>query len=327
MRVQASAEAGKEDYVFQVALNRGEKNVFCSLSSMCIGIHDISDELSQLSCIKAHNGRINCIQTSEVTPHTLISGADDEYVKYWDIRTPCVEPALMIKCKGEVTEASLGVNDLIIATATGTNVSFYDTRYLRYSFEGSKKSNNSNSVETNCVGEYGDVHTDTIYALKFHPTRRTELLTAGEDGLVCYYDTNVISSADSVLSVLNVECDVRTIGFFGPELEGVYCLSTVETASFWHLRSALRVVNLPGVRDTFQIDYLVDCISSGSTGGVQMLAGTTDGKGIVLDIHPDKSQKLFELDGGHEDIIRCAAPLECGGLITGGEDSKLCYFH
>ena len=326
LSVQASAEAEKDDYVFDLALSSDEQRLWCSLSSMCLGVHDISEELKRITCIKAHSGRINCIESSEDSPHTLLSGADDGYLKCWDVRTSCLEPAVSIKCKKEVSEASLGTADLIVAAATGTNVSFYDMRCVREVPGGGKLGSDAN-VETSCVGEYCDVHTDTINALKFHPLRRTELLSAGEDGLVCCYDTNVTSNTDSVLSIFNVECDVRTLGFFGPELEGVYYLSTIESASFWHLYSALRVVNLSGVRDTFQIDYLVDCVSAGTTGGVKLLAGTTDGVGVVLDIYPDRSQKLFELDGGHEDVIRCGVSLKGGGLITGGEDSKLCYFH
>ena len=77
LSVQASAEAEKDDYVFDLALSRDEQRLWCSLSSMCLGVHDISEELKRITCIKAHSGRINCIESSEDSPHTLLSGAEE----------------------------------------------------------------------------------------------------------------------------------------------------------------------------------------------------------------------------------------------------------
>lgn len=321
--IEASASAGDDDYVFQLAVSSDEQRLVSSLSSMCLGVHDLSDGLKRVSCIQAHSQRINCVETSRESPHAVISGSDDGYLKCWDVRTSCKEPVVKVKCGGEVTDASLGSKDLLVAAAVGTNVSFYDIRCIK-----DRETSSTSASGAACIGEYGDVHTETINAVKFHPTRDTELLTAGEDGLVCCYDTKVAARADSILGVINAECDVRTFGLFGPELEGVYCLSTVETASFWHLYSALRVVNLPGVRDTFQMDYLVDCVpSTMSSGGTpQILSGSIDGKGLLIDVYPDRTEKSLELRNGHSDVIRCGVRLRDGGLITGGEDSKICLF-
>lgn len=318
--VEASALAGTDDYVFQLAVSSDEQKVVSSLSSMHVGVHDISEGLKRVSCIHAHGGRINCVETSRGSPHTFISGSDDGYLKCWDLRTSCKEPVVKIKCGGEVTDASLGSKDLIVAVATGTMVNFYDMRCIQ------DRETPSSSAS---IGDYGDVHTETINTVKFHPTRDTELLSAGEDGLVCCYDTRVAASTEAVLSVINAECDVRTFGLFGPELEGVYCLSTIETASFWHLYSALRIVNLPSVRDTFQVDYLVDCVPSPTLTGSaapQILSGSIDGKGVLIDIFPDRAERCLELRGGHSDVIRCGVRLRDGALVTGGEDSRICLF-
>jgi WD40 repeat protein len=274
-------------------------------------------------------------------PYLVVSGSDDGYLKCWDVRAaPGAKAALSIKFGEEISDISLGAHDLLIAAATGNAVKLFDTRCIRADAVGSSSGSNGAFI-----GEYSDVHTKDIGAVKFHPLRRNELFTAAEDGLVCCYDTSVASGGNTVLSVVNAECDVRAFGFFGPRLDGLYCLSTVETASFWHAYSALRIVDLPQVREEHQLDYLVTCLPGGfgdDTGdegdALQLLAGNNDGTGVLFDVSPGgngagglRRTKGGTLRGGHSDVIRCATPLGSpnngsGRMVTGGEDSLLCVY-
>lgn len=47
---------------------------------------------------------------------------------------------------------------------------------------------------------------------------------------------------------MNAECAVRTVGFFGPKGEGVYCCTNTEHLSLWHAEGAQRINDFGDVR-------------------------------------------------------------------------------
>lgn len=47
---------------------------------------------------------------------------------------------------------------------------------------------------------------------------------------------------------MNAECAIRSVGFFGPEGEGVYCCTNTETLSLWHAAGAQRIKDFGDVR-------------------------------------------------------------------------------
>ncbi len=47
---------------------------------------------------------------------------------------------------------------------------------------------------------------------------------------------------------MNAECAVRSVGFFGPEGEGVYCCTNTETLSLWHAAGAQRIKDFGDLR-------------------------------------------------------------------------------
>lgn len=47
---------------------------------------------------------------------------------------------------------------------------------------------------------------------------------------------------------MNAECAVRSVGFFGPEGEGVYCCTNTETLSLWHAAGAQRIKDFGDIR-------------------------------------------------------------------------------
>ena len=63
---------------------------------------------------------------------------------------------------------------------------------------------------------------------------------------------------------------------------GVYSLSSVETASVWHIPSAQRVGQFGDIRERMGVDYLVDCWDFPGT--LCLLAGTYGGRGLLLSL-------------------------------------------
>lgn len=139
------------------------------------------------------------------------------------------------------------------------------------------------------------------------------------------------------MSICNTESPVRQLGFFGSEQEGLFALSTVETASCWHFPSSQRIGQFPSIREDFGVDYLVDCWGSVSDpNGLFMAVGYHSGQVQVCSVDPSGLTPLWSLPassdislGGHSDTVRCCeminrAPSGAGVLLTAGEDSTIC---
>ena len=309
---------GNPDWVLDVVANCDENRLAVSLGSKSIGIHDASSLERVFSVYNAHSGRINDINYSSTDPNLIITCSNDKYVKCWDQRSSSSSgAALQFRFSDEVESVSIGMKDSLIAAAISNSVCFADSRK-------SQAGGADGSRPTKLLGEYGDIHTDTITDVKFHPERTNELFTASEDGLICCYDTHVSENCDAVLSIMNTDCPVRTFGFYGQNKEGMFCLSTVETATFWHIYTALRISSLPQVRETHGADYLVNCFAEEDE--VLLLAGRNDGDAMVLTVTPDATRKVDTARGGHTEVIRGAVRLRDGRVVTGGEDSKMVQF-
>ena len=127
------------------------------------------------------------------------------------------------------------------------------------------------------------------------------------------------------------------IGFFGNGLEGIYALSTVETATCWHFPSSQRLVEFSSIREAFDVDYIVDCWgSSQDPDELCMMIGSHGGQCRIFSADPSGLTPLVILPScdddnqcGHNDTVRCCRKIGESGngtnmLLTGGEDSKIC---
>ena len=311
------------DWVLDMVSNSDETSLAVTSGSKMLSFHD-AGTLKQVSSVcGAHSSRINCIESSRSNPHLVMTCSEDKLVKYWDARSSHASGSvLQFRFADEVQSASMGTKDSLLAAATKNSLKFADTRKTH---EARGSSCADGKMLTEVFGEYGDVHMDDITVVRFHPERTNEVFTASEDGLIACYDTSVSEHSSAVLSIINTDCPVRTFGFYGPNREGLFSLSTVETASFWHIYSALRLSVIPRVRETHAVHYLVDCFAVGDD--LQLLAGTNSGEGTLLSVTPAQMKIERAVRGGHTEVIRAASYLSRSGrLITGGEDAKICQF-
>jgi hypothetical protein len=244
-----------------------------------------------------------------------------------------------IRHEDEVTAISVGISDTLLATGSGPVISFHDIRMV------ASNGNNNSSLpnETKKLGEYADVHTDAVTQLRFSKANPSILASGSEDGLICVYDTASSGADSAVLSIFNTECPVRRIGFFGGSEEALYCLSSVETASFWHIPSAQRVGHFSTVREALGVDYLVDCMYDAECDALMMVAGDYSGRGLLAIVEPTQIQPFAVFGNsagaaaataaassssaaagatgnrsGHSAMLRCAAKLNAtgGDVIT-----------
>lgn len=146
---------------------------------------------------------------------------------------------------------------------------------------------------------------------------------------------------------MNAECAVRSVGFFGPEGEGVYCCSNTETLSLWHASGAQRIKDFGDVRALArptppgdateagghgtenrggwgaQVDCIVGCQYEAQTDRLRLLTSGFDGGACVATISPEGITPEAVLEGGHSEQIRT---FDWRGqtIFTGAEDAKVC---
>lgn len=306
------------EYIFELKLSCDSSHLFASASDKSVHIFDVSSG-SKIGNIKAHNDTINSVVTSNNDSNIFNTCSSDNYVKSWDIRTPqqCVGS---IKFSEEVNAISVNRTDLLLAVASENKIFFYDNRMV---MGGSQLSFRKH------LGLYSDIHSDIVTQLQFlsHPNFNDScLLSGGEDGLMCVYNTASSEYEDAVISIMNTDCPIRKFGFFGPSLEGIYCLSTIETASLWHYPSAQRISSFPDIRTAANVDYLVNCEFDPSTSELFMIAGTNDGTTKFIEMQPNQFD-VFDSFTLPDSVIRSTCSLVRNnvfeGIFLGGEDGKI----
>ncbi|TMW65684.1 hypothetical protein Poli38472_008326 [Pythium oligandrum] len=260
----------------------------------------------------AHESTVNEIWTSQINPWSIATCSSDETVKFWDLRARA--PTMTIPFGQEVWSLSVGCGDSLLVGGTNEKAHFYDVR-------GGKK-----------LGAYGESHMDPITRVRFHPTNLPFVVTASEDGVVCFFDCRIPNEDDAIESILNVESSVSKIGFFGPQNENLFCLTGTETLDLWNIWTAERIHHYQTLREDcaangVPTDYLIDCIYDQQSTELFLLAGDHNGTMNVLNIGGGNGQLRHEaaLMNGHKACVRTAyyAP-EQNTLYTGGEDARLC---
>ncbi|RLN05688.1 hypothetical protein BBJ28_00005439 [Nothophytophthora sp. Chile5] len=250
-----------------------------------------------------------CINAKQQVPDV------DECVKLWDARATL--PAMVVPVGREVWSLSIGCGETLLATGTDEKALFFDVR------TGKK------------LGEYGDSHVDAVTKVRFHPTQPAFVVTASEDGVVCFFDCRIPDEDDALESILNVESAVTNIGFFGPQKENIFCLTGTETLDLWNLWTAERLHHYATIRDDcnangLATDYLIDCVYDDQSNELFLLAGSHAGDMNVVTIGTDaasagKLQHAAALQGGHKACVRCVYyDAERSTLYSGGEDTRLC---
>ena len=309
-------------YVFDVDCLSDRSAIVASTSDNYLSLYD-SETLNQIRKMKVHTEMINGFDLSKGSPNLIFTASNDHRIYGWDIRTSGDVPIIKLKFADDVTAISVGISDTLIAAGCGSAISFYDIR------GGDNWTTGKKSTK---LGEYSDIHTDAITQLKFSRANSQILVSGAEDGLISIFNTSAADGDDAVVSILNAECPVRRLGFFGCDDEALYCLSTTETASFWHCATAQRVGDFPNVREELAVDYLVDCMYDNYSDCLSVIAGNYDGTAKIAVVEPTSLRITGELTlGGHSATVRCGKYVSSSSgrarLITGGEDATVCSWY
>lgn len=337
-------------YILHVANSKHKASkplLSCALSNQSVLTYDRETLKKVHSIDKCHSQAITDLGYTQINnsqqeiPMVVTSGLDGT-VKIFDLRTNnsntslsangVARAALELNLPEEALSVSIGYNGALAAVGGNKgNIHFFDLRSV-----SSQTGMSSGDVVTKPLGTYVDAHTEEVTRVRFqsvvgsHGYDTTSLLvSAGEDGLACIHDTSQPSEEAALKSVLNAQSPLRDVDFFGPSLEGIYCLTGSETMSVWHHDSAQPMCEYGDVRNLLstnagiEINYLVGCHWDGSA--LNLVAGNTKGDCAMYNVEASSITVKRVLSGGHKACIRAfASSLQEQSIITGGEDSRLC---
>ncbi|CAM9315126.1 unnamed protein product [Phaeothamnion confervicola] len=363
-RVDEDGNACSE-YILQVQACKGGSSVVAAFGDRSIRMYARDSLRLQLE-LNGQAAPLTQLVCSEKDANAVHSSGEDGRVRSWDMRAPSRLPVTEFAAgQKEAWCLALGFDDWLWAVGVGTGVTFFDRRKTAtaaaataaaggggdtsssFAVTGATTRAAASSACTGtvsappptAVGAYADCHTDDVTQLVFRPGAPTQLLTAGEDGIMCLYDTGVADEEEALLCIFNAECPVRRAGFFGgggsggggsgggcgfslggPAIvagaaEGIWCCTGSEGLNVWHAPSGQRVANYPDVRETGRrwgcpLDYLVGCHYSDDSGSVdgqlRLVAGSFDGQLMVADVLPDglAPAALLQGSGRHTDQVR-----------------------
>lgn len=288
-----------------------------------------------------HDSLITDLVRDVSNPYSLIASSADGTVTIYDIRQ-AYHAATQVKLPRlgeEALSVSIGFQGSVAAVGSNkAKIHFFDLR-------------GTGGV----LGTYNQSHTNEITRVRFQTVPSSPgnaimasttpiLVSAAEDGLACVYDTSQITEEAAIQNVLAVQSPVREIGFFGPQAEGIYCLTGSESLQLYHkddsvcrhdfgpnMRQYLTQILTEhvGGHDTYRpsitnIDYLVDCHWDQDRQALQLLVGNCQGDTALYQVGEHGVSLMNRLRGGHRGVVRAWNFLSSNVFVTVGEDARMC---
>lgn len=290
-----------------------------------------------------HDSLVTDLVRDVSNPYSLIASSADGTVTIYDIRQAytAASQLKLPRLGEEALSVSMGFHGTIAAVGSNkAKIHFFDLR-------------GTGGV----LGTYNQSHTNEITRVRFQTiassspgsnimaTTTPILVSAAEDGLACVYDTSQITEEAAIQNVLAVQSPVREIGFFGPQSEGIYCLTGSESLQLYHkddsvcrhdfgpnMRHYLTQIfseqlggqNGANRRSMTNIDYLVDCHWDQDRQALQLLVGNGQGDTALYQVGDHGVNVLNCLRGGHRGVVRAWNFLSSNVFVTVGEDARMC---
>ena len=312
-----NADNSYEEGVWVLSVCSSDQWLSCALSNGDIKVFDNERLEPVQSYTNTHKGMLLTDLQTGSDPHMLISSRMNGEIVLYDVRqaTKPAHSLTLPKNEGALS-VSLGYDGVLAAVGgVKAHVHFFDVRQAG-----------------TLLGSYIDSHTEEVTRVRFQSKTSSLLVSASEDGLSCIFDTSQPSEELALKSVLNIQTPLREVGFFGPSLEGVYCLTGSETLSVWHHDSAQRICDfgldirskLSQISGGTPIEYLVNCFWNVPQQKLLLLACNHSGDGGIFKVDAGAISIEHLLQGGHQGDIRSGCTLSSNRYATVGEDARLC---
>ncbi|KIW69345.1 hypothetical protein PV04_05226 [Phialophora macrospora] len=312
-QIAACAPSRREDvYVFAIApvADRGLAAI-TSADELLLVNRDSLDRSTIGRLQGAPSGLTSLVVADQGT--AVICAGDDGAVTVFDLRTG--SKTVQFGLAKAVNALASRLHD--VALGSDSVVSVWDRRQTKVRWQ---------NTEVN----------DEVTALGFHPSRDNLLLSGGDDGVVCIFDTQVQEEQDSLLQAVN-HGPVHKAGFLGSA--NLYALSSDQNLALHSLtvddvdveaEQTPAPDQLGDLRPTVPCEYVIDILQSGQDHVVACgshsysrvdLVKVDRGIGLGL----DRRIVLEDTHGG--EIVRSVyVDDEHGTIFTAGEDGQIAAF-
>lgn len=145
------------------------------------------------------------------------------------------------------------------------------------------------------------------------------------DYQICMFDIARGNLEDATVGMFQTESGVSSMGWFGGNLEMIWCASMTRGVSCWNTTTGSRDYFLADMAQVsfdrgLEVDYVVGCLTNGGKSPL-ILFGDQEGAGYLADVSlPDHVIAEWK---GHRSAIRKVLEME-GKTITCGEDASVC---
>lgn len=362
------------DWVLCVAAQPG--TLACALSNGQVQLYDAQTMHLVNTYERDDNSLVTELTMDTFREHVLAATANDGSLTLYDIRQ-----------RQQQTTTSAGAGDTTVATMEWKNMLRPDEEALTLSmgFDGNIAAVGSSKgkihffdVRSNqgILGSYTQAHTDEVTRVRFQSsttgvgggsggatyTTTSTLVSASEDGLACVFDTSQPTEESAVTNILPVQAPIREVGFFGPSMDGIYCLTGSESMQLYHKdesmcrkdfglefrnhlnqqlahnnnanNNSLQAATM-GNRAPFTLapmKYLVDCHWDVAQQELLLLTGSASGDAALFQVGNQGVTPRHYLHGGHRGVIRAwqhsssnsSSGHNNGTFLTVGEDARMC---
>lgn len=330
---RARADVHGPDGAYVVHLDsRGDRTVAClSRGNPKVYATTVAGGI-QFEAALEHGGR-RASRASFVDENVLATSSDEDgCLRIWDLRSQ----ERIMTC--ESTRGALWCHDVpadtpMLAAGGDAVLLLWDRR-----------------MAGKPVAEREDAHADAITQVKFHPSRRERLVSAGVDGLICVTDPRAdIGEDDAVEAIVSADTSIADFGFFGKKGNRLWVTTHIETvqlfkwdgepasyeprtkvdnarelaAQTWTNAAASVGRNWEG-----SIDYLVGCAWDSQDNALYLHAGNAAGDVVEYPLHKKGALGMPKtvLQGAHTQVVRSLVKDPCPGIafVSGAEDSSIC---
>ncbi|KAG7356615.1 anaphase-promoting complex subunit 11 RING-H2 finger-domain containing protein [Nitzschia inconspicua] len=340
----SSSSLGSEEYyeegdwVLCVAAQPG--SIACALSNGQLQLYD--ERTMHLVHTYERDNLLTELTFDTFQEHVLAATANDGSLTLFDIRQRNAPPAMgwknMLRTDEEALTLSVGFDGNIAAVGSSKGkIHFFDVR--------------SNK---GILGSYTQAHTDEVTRVRFQSTggmgttrTTTSVLVSGsEDGLACVFDTSQPTEESAITNILPVQAPIRELGFFGPSMEAIYCLTGSESMQLYHKDESIcrkdfglqfrDCLNQQLVQNwatamcggktspISPMEYLVDCHWDMTRQELSLLTGSVKGDAALFLVRDHGVTPQHYLNGGHRGVIRAWHSCSNSAFLTVGEDARMC---
>mmetsp|Transcript_20460 Transcript_20460/g.37320 ORF Transcript_20460/g.37320 Transcript_20460/m.37320 type:complete len:361 (-) Transcript_20460:13-1095(-) len=283
--------------------------------------------LALLQVLQGHGSAVEDLCFRQDSPQCLLSCGADGAAKAWDLRVGprATESTLLGGYLGAVQSICVDSAGKHCACAVSSSIEILDL------------------VAGKVTHSHEDAHSDTISRVRFHPDRDMELLSAGDDGLLCVLDVarclqggSAIEEDAGIAVAISTGEMVRSFSCLTASGDLVCTVSTTEVVQLWSIASAWRgclcgkfedLRTRPEVSVGESGGTVVDALTDPDTGRAYLVASSVAGDLSLFHINMATATNMGCLSrdgGGHTSSVRAAVSVgQHGSFVTGAEDGAI----